>query len=216
MTTPFTDDAIVGYLVENFEAHMKNRSVYVKLNVLDDALKKTEFKNQAIRFKILENLFKLLPRSEIFYDYALKACSLNIPIRKVLSLVKYSQADLAIVDRFGWNMLHHAVHNNHLKCVQQLLKENAMLVKTETCERETALFLGCANKNIDIEIIRLLVDCDPSAYGTVNDTYKSPLDMAVINQREDVVELLMEAAEVCLSPGNLCLVLFLKTRRRRY
>jgi ankyrin repeat protein len=120
---------------------------------------------------------------------------MGVPVEISLNYFNLTTMEINQSDRKGWTMLHHAVHENHLECVRQLLQNPGVQTRSETFERETPLFLGCARKDIQFEIIELLLKRDPLSYQHRNDANKSVLDLMVRNGRVDLVDLLRSAAE---------------------
>jgi hypothetical protein len=82
-----------------------------------------------------------------------------------------------------------------VECVRHLLENPAVQTRVETFERETALFLGCARKDIKFEIVELLLKRDPLSYRHRNEGNDSVLDLMVRNGRVDLIDLLKSVVQ---------------------
>jgi ankyrin repeat protein len=96
------------------------------------------------------------------------------------------------VDGYGWNILHHAVAANQLKVVKELLAEPPTIRNLVTQYKNNALSIGCAIKHINIGIIQALLDDNTTTYVSGEFMEETPLGEAIINERLDIVKLLMQ------------------------
>lgn len=91
---------------------------------------------------------------------------------------------------FSFTALHHAVSSKNIECVKVILKNLEYFdIKAQSFEGWTALYLGiCRPDCIPLEIIRILLEAEPSLHGIKDTEDVSPLHQAVEKGKEDVVE----------------------------
>lgn len=92
----------------------------------------------------------------------------------------------------GWNGLHRTVEKNHIECTKYLLTMEELDMVAETCEGETALYIGCNSPNTSIEIIRMLLEVNNDLVNYVNNETIDPLQCAIMSNRFDIVQLLID------------------------
>jgi len=111
---------------------------------------------------------------------------INTAMAKVLLDHK---ADVNAPGKGGETALFRAIQNNHLEMVQFLISNQASVnIKSES--GETPLLAAVGKKDINIAIVKALLDNGADVEATVNS--HSPLHNAVNEERADVVQLLLE------------------------
>lgn len=122
----------------------------------------------------------------------LKACSLGDD-GSVQQLVNRnpSKSYFEVYDNHHWGPLHHAVVSNKIECVQILLSIKSLNIRARTFEGYTALLLA-VDRNVSIDIIRLLVETDVHLINIPNNEEVYPMHEAVKKDAIDIVKLFVE------------------------
>lgn len=105
-----------------------------------------------------------------------------------------SRSAFDFFDNIGWGLLHHAVHSNRTECVRILLTVDNFNVRHRSNTGQTALLLAIA-QNSSTDIVKLLIDADPSLVDTADGLFTYPMHLAVAQNQYDVVVTLVESLQ---------------------
>lgn len=122
----------------------------------------------------------------------LKACSLGDD-GSVQQLVNRNppKSYYEIYDNHHWGPLHHAVVSNKIECVRILLSVKSFNIRACTFEGCTALLLA-VERNVSIDIIRLLIEADIHLIDIPNNEEVYPIHAAVKKDAIDIVKLFVQ------------------------
>lgn len=121
------------------------------------------------------------------------ASSANLPrLQEIISRKKEKCREVR--DNHSWTAIHHAVSSREPAAVRLLLDNSHYFdIRAQSFEGWTALYLALCRPNVmPVEIIRMLLEADPTLHSIKDNEDVSPMHRAVQSGREDLVELLIE------------------------
>lgn len=122
---------------------------------------------------------------------SLNIAARNNDVKNLLRLLE-SGRNQNCTDNRGWTALHEAAANNSIDTLRILLKHPSTLLRVQTFEGQTALFLAC-HHNCSIESIQLILDNVKNIVNRTSNENVSPLHVVCSQGRIKAVELLIEA-----------------------
>lgn len=118
----------------------------------------------------------------------------------IIRILISNNADIAVVDRQGFGVLHKAVLNGNLEIVRYLLKQDTINVNTPSTEQKlTPLHQAAFHGKLSCikELLRSGADISPK---TSNNS--TPLHMAALKNHSEVIELLLQYGAIASEKDN--------------
>ncbi|ORX59998.1 hypothetical protein BCR36DRAFT_394454 [Piromyces finnis] len=204
-------------LVENSEFlnfmpdHLSN---YCIKSVLEFSKQRSKFsKRDAYRYYLFKNQIKVIIRQcEIIRDIMINI--LNIAyIKHDVEQIKriYNYTD--VINTYK---LIKACVNNDTSQISQIIKETSTALYYQTVQGYTPLHLAINNENIDV--IKILLNCQKINVNTYNKYGFSPIFYSILKKRYDILSMILNHPSVDINYKNitgLCPLLFTVTLRNK-